>query len=375
MKLTDSIVFPVDMDADYQERLAVLKYLSEKLRSKVILLTVLPQDISDEHIQNKVEQAVRSDLQSIASILEEENIDSEIVIRKGKAASIISDVAEEYNAGLILAEARNCEKEGDYRLGTVVMRLMHLSDKPVMVTRLHETAGFASILCPTDFSKPAELALENAVLLAKVLKTELHVMSVEESVEYKGDGNYEAKDQKRLDDLQKKLEDYVKKFDITGLNVNTYTKAGEPEEAILAAIKKNGHDLLLMGTTGKTGLRRILMGSVTEKVIREIPCTFITTKSEDMVQLQVNTDISEFSEHYETAEKLFEQGFYDEAKVQYNICLKINSMHVPSLFKISKIHKLKGNKEKAEHYHNMAISVLDKVWDRQIEHEIRKHYS
>ena len=68
------------------------------------------------------------------------------------------------------------------------------------------------------------------------------------------------------------------------------------------------------------------------------------------------------------------KGFYDKALEQFNICLKINSMHVPSLFKISKIYKIKENSNKAEHYNDLAMNVLNKVWDKQIEQEIRKHY-
>ncbi len=375
MKLTEAIVFPVAIDDDYQERLEVLEYLAQQFRSDVILLTVLSQDINDEQAINKLTEAIKADLQKIASRLSEKQIKSKIVVRSGKPASTISKVAEQYSAGLILAEARNCEKSGRYQLGTVANRLMHLSGKPVMVTRLHETAGFGNILCPVDFSKPSVLALENAVLLAKVLKAKLRVLAVEETIDYKKAEEYSAKDKKKLTALHTRLDKFVKDFDITGLDLSLSVQGGEPHKAILKSIDDNGDNLLIMGTTGKTGIKRILMGSVTEKVTREVPCSFITTKSEDMISVEISEDVSEFAEHYRIAENLFEGALYDEALLQYNICLEINSMHVPSLFKLSKIYKLKGNEEKSKSCNALAISILDKMWDKKIEFEIRKHYS
>jgi nucleotide-binding universal stress UspA family protein len=53
----------------------------------------------------------------------------------------------------------------------------------------------------------------------------------------------------------------------------------------IRAIHDTKPDLLVMGSQGKTGLTRIIMGSTTEKVIREMPCSVITVKQEHVIRL------------------------------------------------------------------------------------------
>jgi len=130
-----------------------------------------------------------------------------------------------------------------------------------------------------------------------------------------------------------------------------------------------------MGTTGRTGLSRLMMGSVTEKVIREVPCTFLTMKSEDALKLQLESRISNIEKHYSNAVQLMKDGFYEEAINEYKNCLLINDMHTPSLFGIAKVYEKTGNQEKADIYRKMAREVLDRIWNSRIEAEARKFYS
>ena len=55
---------------------------------------------------------------------------------------------------------------------------------------------------------------------------------------------------------------------------------GHPATAILRAARENRCDLIVMGTHGRTGLNRLLMGSVTEEVVRMAPCLVLTVNAE-----------------------------------------------------------------------------------------------
>ena len=81
------------------------------------------------------------------------------------------------------------------------------------------------------------------------------------------------------------------------------------------------------------------MGSVTEKVIREVPCSFLTLKSEDVINLQLDTDIKDLENLDRTAMQLMKDGFYEEAISQFKLCLNINNMHVPAYFGIAKVYE------------------------------------
>ncbi len=78
---------------------------------------------------------------------------------------------------------------------------------------------------------------------------------------------------------KRKFNSFLENFNLTDLNWRKEIQGGDPATEILVAISRYKSDLLIMGTIGKSGLNRLIMGSVTEKVIREVPCSFITLKS------------------------------------------------------------------------------------------------
>jgi two-component SAPR family response regulator len=116
------------------------------------------------------------------------------------------------------------------------------------------------------------------------------------------------------------------------------------------------------------------MGSVTEKVIRQLPCSFVTTKTQNIYQLRLDTEIKEIEIHFKNAEKLQKSGFYKEAIEQCLICLKINDMHIPSMYKLAKLYKFLGDDAQVSYYEKMASDLLRRLWDKKIEYEIRTHY-
>ena len=128
-----------------------------------------------------------------------------------------------------------------------------------------------------------------------------------------------------------------------------------------------------MGATGKNFLERLLLGSVTELVIREMPSSMVITKSENILNLKIDADISGIEKHFTNAGKLIEAGYYEEAIEQLNICLKINDLYVPAINVLAELYAKIGQDELAETYHHKADDILRRLWDKKIELEIRKN--
>jgi nucleotide-binding universal stress UspA family protein len=138
-----------------------------------------------------------------------------------------------------------------------------------------------SILFPTDFSKPSMYAFEAAAALARDHGARLVILHVtppmvvygemipppppspEETVSkiWEAFHNLEAADPKVRD-----------------LRVETRVEEGDPAYGILAVAKEIGAGMIVMGTHGRTGIRRLLMGSVAEEVLRKAPCPVMTVK-------------------------------------------------------------------------------------------------
>lgn len=131
------------------------------------------------------------------------------------------------------------------------------------------------ILCPVDFSESSEAALAYASSLAKESGAELHIVYVyEETIAYtEGLGSYVppadlGPDKERLLAIQPTCEVPVQhKFIV-----------GHPADTLVDYAADNEIGLIVMGTHGRTGLSRLLMGSVAEAVVRRATCPVLTIK-------------------------------------------------------------------------------------------------
>ncbi|MGB5497576.1 MAG: universal stress protein, partial [Maribacter sp.] len=147
---------------------------------------------------------------------------------------------------------------------------------------------------------------------------------------------------------------------------------GVPDIEILKAIEKHNSDLLIIGTTGKSGISKILMGSVTEKVIRKIPSSFITIKNENIIILELESKIRDIENHYKIAQQLLEDGLFEESINEFKTCLNISFMHLPSLKALVNTYKKLGDTTNEKKYSDMKTQVIDKMYNEKIESEIRK---
>lgn len=140
------------------------------------------------------------------------------------------------------------------------------------------------ILMPTDFSECAEAALDRALALAKEHGAELHVLHVVElhALEMVGIGHgFPA-----LEEVHSRLEALARTELGERLKAKGETSVLVIEEAIRRGVapaptvseyaREYGIDLIVIGTHGRRGLRRWLLGSVTEELVRTAPCPVLT---------------------------------------------------------------------------------------------------
>jgi nucleotide-binding universal stress UspA family protein len=163
------------------------------------------------------------------------------------------------------------------------------------------------ILLPTDFSESAEQALRQAVTLALTTKAKLHIFHAvmlhaedPRHLETVLKDYTEHIDQEARKILEKKSAEIVSR----GLDVTISTaRRVSPFEAIVEAAETFRPDLIVMGTHGRTGVGRLLLGSVTEKVLRHSPTNVLTVRrdstvfgeSEDPKRVLVPIDFTDFS--------------------------------------------------------------------------------
>jgi nucleotide-binding universal stress UspA family protein len=135
-----------------------------------------------------------------------------------------------------------------------------------------------TILHPTDFSEYSRSALQLATALARDHGAKLLILHVGETplVVY-GEGVLPVDTGAYAQELQEKVEQ-IRPPDPQVAVEHRLVMAPEPVSEILAVAAEEGCDLIVLGTHGRTGLRRVLMGSVAEQVVRKAPCPVLTVK-------------------------------------------------------------------------------------------------
>jgi len=132
-----------------------------------------------------------------------------------------------------------------------------------------------SILHPTDFSEPSECAFRLACSLASDYQAQLVIVHVIQLPIVFGEGLV-ASTTEPDDDLKEEL------FDLTvpdrRVKVVRHLEQGTPAAEILHLAKLSHADLIVMGTHGRRGINRLMMGSVAEEVLRAAQCPVLTVR-------------------------------------------------------------------------------------------------
>ena len=128
-----------------------------------------------------------------------------------------------------------------------------------------------TILMPTDFSHASDAALPHAEALAKQSNARLLIVHVEEPpLAYGGGELYYGLPEPNSERILKMLED-VKPAD-AAVPFTHRLAMGDPAAEIVRIAKDEGAEMIILGTHGRTGVSRLLMGSVAEAIVRRAPC-------------------------------------------------------------------------------------------------------
>lgn len=138
---------------------------------------------------------------------------------------------------------------------------------------------FEKVLVATDFSEHAHRALERAIDIAQRYECPLHIVHVWEApLLARGAAMEPSVDWSTLieDAARKQLDELTAGLRASKLAVTSTLTTGAPWERIVADAEAQGADLVVVGTHGRTGLRRAFLGSVAERVVRMSPVAVLT---------------------------------------------------------------------------------------------------
>ena len=130
---------------------------------------------------------------------------------------------------------------------------------------------YSRILIPTDGSAEVERAVDHALDLAEAHGATVHALYVVNTASYAGlpmETAWEGVDELLRSDAEEAVETVRKRAQERSIPIETSIVEGTPSRCIVREAENTGCDLIVMGTHGRGGIDRLLLGSVAEKVVR-----------------------------------------------------------------------------------------------------------
>jgi len=144
---------------------------------------------------------------------------------------------------------------------------------------------FKEILVPVDFSDHSAAALETAIEFARVFGANLHLLHCYHlqpgGISPYGIAIPASCFSEIRDAATQRLADWQEKHVPEGIAVDASTTSEAPSQAIVAAAREIGADLIVMGTRGLSGFKHVLLGSVADRTVRLAPCPVMTVHAPD----------------------------------------------------------------------------------------------
>ena len=144
------------------------------------------------------------------------------------------------------------------------------------------TVSTQHFLVPIDFSQYADYALDYAMALAKTLQARLTLLHVIHAIPLGVTDMDTALPYSYLQDLEAEIthnmQHYLKRVQDADLEGDTVVVHGVPFDEIVQMAKTKNVTLIIMGSHGRTGLERLFLGSVAEKVVRLAPCSVLVAR-------------------------------------------------------------------------------------------------
>jgi nucleotide-binding universal stress UspA family protein len=138
------------------------------------------------------------------------------------------------------------------------------------------------ILIPYDFSETSELSLEHAVFMAQLLKAEITLLHIVETVSFTSAishaiGGFEKKIETATNEKLTQIAEEIHRK--AGITLKIRTEVGRIYKKINAVAKEMKIDMIVMGTHGVSGYQRFQLGTNTSKVVSDAPCPVLSVQT------------------------------------------------------------------------------------------------
>ena len=252
--------------------------------------TLIEQD--HQNLLKTVEDVAAERLEQVVLQGQASGVTCDKSVRLGTPDEQLSRLAMEGHYDLLVVGTRSRNKATRALFGSTAQKLMRTAPCAVWVVKPTAVRDVREIAVATDLSDSGRPALAEAVEVARGLGAKLFVVhSVDmQELSYllmagvRTDEIAAARD-RMIEDAQSVLQQQLAATDYRTLpyGVKVELVEGPPDDTIPKFVAENGIDILVMGTHGRSGLSRLVLGNTAERILPMVDCSVIAVKPHDFV--------------------------------------------------------------------------------------------
>jgi nucleotide-binding universal stress UspA family protein len=401
MKLLEKILVGTDFHPASESAVRVAGYVAEHFESKVYLLHAKSTgSASAAEGAPDIDQVISHRLDEMAEQLHQHGARTvESVLVEGFEFEQMDWFATQQDVNVIIVGAGEIGPDGHVYLGTTAAQLRRHASQPVWIVKPDFEPPVRRILCPVDFLPASARALKNAIHLARRFNAELTVLHVTQSplADYRDLLAAEAPRPPAVAHEEGQVgeptpaapylpqfDEFLRGFDFHDVRHGKLVRQGKARYRIVDVAREIEADLIVMGSAGRTGISRMLVGGAARRVAQELPCSVITVRSSEPIRLTVEREVPAVDvdycdsrpparqcERYQHGEELLTHGLPDEALAHFHECVNKYPNCAPAWKRLSAAHARLGQHEKAKACRERAEEVTRELTNRMINEEMR----
>ncbi len=239
-----------------------------------------------EAVWTELRASERSELENFRKHFEGRGATVRTAFVEGDPSEAIRSAARASDVELIVMGSHGRRGLDRLVLGSVAERSVHGAPVPVMIVREDEAQAatrIRSILFATDFSEDAELAEKTVAAWARRLGAEVEVFhAIRETAvlfaPYAVPGSSDFEGEMR-EAASARIEGSIERFREAGVSAKSKLVYGLASDEIIRRAESTGAQLVALGARGYSALRRFLLGSVAQRVLRHAPCSVLVASA------------------------------------------------------------------------------------------------
>lgn len=250
---------------------------------RLVVLHVVDEELPARVADRLRDEAAASLKEFVSGLEPAQIVKIETRCEFGEHFSTIIDAAEKESADLIVIGKHREDALLDLFRGSTGERIIRFGSRPVLVVKQRPSHGYHNVMVAVDFSPASAIAVEfGASLVPNARLQVVHAFHIPFKGFLHGGKSFDRMARRQQQEFNaandREISSFFATLKIDLSRAERIVEEGTAHEVILGAVRNKKPDLLVLGTHGRSGLGRSILGSVAEAVLSQAPCDVLAVR-------------------------------------------------------------------------------------------------